>query len=512
MAALVIDPIDQGERGQYLGAGGWPELWGCPAHTMVGMGCILLGQNVARFEIWDNIRAIDYLQSRPEVNPQRIGCTGNSGGGTQTSYMMAIDDRIRAAAPSCYLTSMPRLFETIGDDDSEQQLFGQLSYGLHHADWIMMRAPSPVLICAATQDFFDITGTWDSFRCAKRLYTRLGYSERVDLLENPAGHNYNSVQREGVARWMSRWLLGRDQVITEPPITLLSEKEYQCVADGKVMSLSGARSVYDLNHDYENQLVKQRAREWAAGKPSACFDQVRRLAGIRKLSELPKPHVETVGTVARTGYRIEKLLITPEQGIWLPALWFVSERQKPNRAVLYLHEQGKTADGGPVGSIEQRVQAGDSVLAVDLRGIGQTKSNTRGWGSPDHQDGYLAYMLSRSYVGMRAEDVLVCARYAAERTDGKADGVDLVAVGNVGIPALHAAALEPDLFRSVRLQRTLVSWANVIQRGLNNLTVMDLVHGALAHYDLCDLAATLGDRLTIERPVDARVRWCANPV
>jgi hypothetical protein len=303
---------------------------------------------------------------------------------------------------------------------------------------------------------------------------------------------------------MSRWLLGKDQVITEPPITLLAEKEYQCTPDGRVMSLPGARSVYDLNLDYEKKLAKRRGAEWAAGNRAALLDGVRRLAGIRKLSELPEPRVETVGTVARTGYRIEKLLITLEKRIWLPALWFVPEKQKAGRVVLYVHERGKLADAGLGGPIAQRVQGGDAVLAVDLRGTGQTRSNSRGWGSPDHQDGYLAYLLGGSYVGMRAEDVLVCARYAAERAGGKADAVDLVAIGQIGIPAIHAAALEPELFRSVRLHRTLVSWANVIHNGLSNLTVVSVVQGALTHYDLPDLAATLGKKLTIEQAVDAR--------
>ena len=240
MAALVFDPIDQGERGQYFGPGGWPDLWGCKGHAMIGVGSVLLGRNTARFEIWDGMRAIDYLQSRPEVDPRRIGCTGNSGGGTQTSYLMALDDRIRCAVPSCYLTSTLRLMQTIGPDDAEQNIFGQFVGGPHEADWILMRAPSPVLMCAATKDFFDIGGTWDSFRYAKRLYTRLGLAERVDILENDAGHNYNVSQREGVARWMSRWLLGRDQPITEPPLTLLTRKEFRCTADGQVMTLPGA--------------------------------------------------------------------------------------------------------------------------------------------------------------------------------------------------------------------------------------------------------------------------------
>ena len=68
MVALVVDPIDQGERGQYLGEGGWPKLWGVRAHSMVGFGSTLPGRNTASFEIWDDMRGVDYLQSRPEVD------------------------------------------------------------------------------------------------------------------------------------------------------------------------------------------------------------------------------------------------------------------------------------------------------------------------------------------------------------------------------------------------------------------------------------------------------------
>ncbi|NQT03854.1 MAG: acetylxylan esterase, partial [Planctomycetes bacterium] len=162
MAALVFDPIDQGERSQLLSQ--LPDLWGTRAHTMIGVGSILLGRNTAWFEIWDGMRGIDYLQSRPDVDPKRIGCTGNSGGGTQTSYLMSLDDRIIAAAPSCYITNLYERIMELGAQDAEQNIFGQLSFGMDHADYLMMRAPTPIMICAATKDFFDIRGTWDSFR------------------------------------------------------------------------------------------------------------------------------------------------------------------------------------------------------------------------------------------------------------------------------------------------------------------------------------------------------------
>jgi hypothetical protein len=79
----------------------------------------------------------------------------------------------------------------------------------------------------------------------------------------------------------------------------------------------------------------------------------------------------------------------------------------------------------------------------------------------------------------------------------------LVAAGNVCIPALHAAALEPELFGSVKLMRGLVSWSDVIESGISVNQFANTVHGALKVYDLPNLADTLGDKLTIEEPLNA---------
>jgi len=503
MAALVFDPIDQGERGQLLED--WPKLWGTKAHTMIAVGSILLGRNTATFEIWDGMRGIDYLQSRPEVSPKRIGCTGNSGGGTQTSYLMALDDRIIAASPSCYITNFDRLLNTLGGQDAEQNIYAQLAFGMDHADYLMMRAPTPILICAATRDFFDIGGTWTSFRYAKRLYTRLGFAERVDLLENDAGHNYNRQAREGVVRWMSRWLLGKDKPITEPEIKPLTEKEMQCTPEGQVMLLKGARSVYDLNREYEDNLIEQRNKLWKTTNSAEMLSRVRKIAGIHKLSELPNPEVEEeIGVIERDGYHINKIIIKPEEGIYLPTLIFAPSGKTEKGAVIYLHEKGKATDAAPGGPIEKLVKTGRLVMAVDIRGIGETHGVGQPYFEPyfgsDGQDFYIAYVLGRSYVGMRAEDVLICARLLQQKQPGP---LSLVAIGHVGIPALHAAALEPDIFNSVRLIHPLVSWSNVVQRGKSQDQLVNTVHGALTVYDLPNLAATLEDKLIIEEPLNA---------
>ena len=502
MAGLVFDPVDQGERSQMLSQ--LPILAGTRAHTMLGVGSILLGRNTARFEIWDGMRAIDYLQSRPEVDPKRIGCTGNSGGGTQTSYLMSLDERIVAAAPSCYITGFERLLDTIGPQDAEQNIYGQLAFGMDHADYLMMQAPMPILICAATGDFFDITGVWNSFRYAKRLYTRMEFAERIDLLENDAGHNYNRLQRQGVVRWMSRWLLDKDVPIIEPEVKLLSDEEVQCAPGGQVMNLDGARSTYDLNRDLEKDLAGRRKKLWAAGNQAELLDEVRRIAGIRKLAELPEPKVTRSETVERDGYQVKKIFLTPEDGIYLPALMFVPGTDAGQAAVLYIHEQGKAANAAPGGPIEAMVKAGKSVLAVDVRGTGETQQSKQGQLSgatgSDWKDVFTAYLLGRSYVGMRAEDVLVCARFLQQEQAGP---VELIAAGNVTIPALHAAALEPELFGSVRLTGMLSSWSNVIESGRSYNQQVNAVQGALATYDLPDLAATLGKKLIVKEPANA---------
>ena len=502
MAALVFDPIDQGERSQLLSQ--LPQLWGTKAHTMIGVGSILLGRNTAWFEIWDGMRGIDYLQSRREVDPKRIGCTGNSGGGTQTSYLMALDDRIIAAAPSCYITNLYERILELGAQDAEQNIYGQLAFGMDHADYLMMRAPTPIIICAATKDFFDIRGTWESFRYAKRLYSRMGFAERIDLLENDAPHNYNQLQRQSVVRWMARWLLKKDEPITEPAIELLSEEEIRCTPNGQVMLLEGALSTYDLNRDFEKKLAQRRRRLWNTGNQKQLLEQVRKLAGIRKVTDLPEAEVEKVGIVRRPGYKIKKLILKPEDGIYLPALMFLPKQRRSQGIVLYAHENGKDEDAGPGGPIEKLVKAGRLVLAVDLRGTGETQQTDqkyfRPYFGPDGQDVYTAYLLGRSYVGMRAEDILVCARFLQRQKHGR---VDLVAVGHVSVPALHAAALEPDMFGSIKLVRGLVSWSNVIELGLSKNQLVNTVHGALTVYDLGNLSATLGNSLSIEEPLNA---------
>jgi hypothetical protein len=291
---------------------------------------------------------------------------------------------------------------------------------------------------------------------------------------------------------MMRWLIGIDKPITEPAVKVLSDKEIQCTPDGQTMLFGGARSVYDLNQDYESELAKRRERNWAKPDRVELLNQVREIAGIRKLDELPKPKQQASDPVERLGYTITEMTFAGEEGIVLKAKMFAPHKTPTREAVLYLHENGRGADAASGGPIKQLVKEGHVVLAGDLRGVREP------------EQAFLAYVVGLSYVGMRAEDILVCARWLTDNQATRRFGqLRMIAVGNVGVPALHAAALEPKLFGSVNIIRSLISWSNIIEMKRSYNQPINVVHGALLVYDLDNLAKTLGSKLTIEQPVNA---------
>jgi dienelactone hydrolase len=507
LAVFCYDPIGQGERRQYRKPDGTAEFASSTLeHQLMGIAGTPLGTGLARVMIWDGMRALDYLQSRPEIRKDKLGCTGVSGGGTQTSYLVALDDRIAAAAPACYLTGFRRLLETIGPQDFEQNQFGQIAAGLDHADYVIQAAPRPVLIMAATRDFFDIQGAWNVFRQAKRCYGRLGLPEHVGLIEADTKHDLAIDMREASARWFRRWLLGRDDAWKEPAdLHPLPEAEVLCTPEGDVLRQPGARSFFDLNAATAASLVAERERFWKESPPAARLAKVRELAGIRPLAEIPALTATKGETMERGKVRIEKLILRNAEGTVLPALVFrPAEVAADRKLVLYVSGAGKEADAGAGGRLEKAALDGSTVLAVDIRGLGEMREKKadagfNALGAPNWKEASIASLLGRPLVGLRAEDILACARFGSEQFKA-GSRILLEASGEAGVPALHAAALEPKLI-DARIERTLLSWDNVARSHYSKNQQVNTVHGALHFYDLPNLAAASG--AVIIEPVDA---------
>ena len=503
MAALCYDPIGQGERIQLFNDDGKPAFRGSTTeHSMVGVGALLVGWDTASYRIWDGIRCLDYLASRPEVDGKRLGCTGISGGGTMTSYLMVLDDRIVAAAPGCYITSLERLFETIGPQDAEQNILGQVAFGMEHADYITMRAPRPTLIKTTTSDFFDIDGAWTTFREAKRVYGLIGYGERVDFFEMAGKHGWPRPMREAGMRWMRRWLLDMDDARTEEDFRVYPDAEVLCTKSGKVVPELKGKSVFDLQAARARALAARRGGK----KKADLLKAVRRLIALRD----PAPaSVSVKGRLEREGYRIQRILFEPEPGISVPALHFLPGGEPKGRPILYVHGRGKAADAG--GAIERLVEKGRQVLAVDLRGMGETSPGKAGsyrrwgpaWLGDDWSEAYLSFHLDRPLLGQRVADLL-----SVIRGSGLGPKVDLVGVGIGGPIVLHAAALD-ERIAAVTVREGLVSWSSVVRIPRSRRRLSNVVPGALEVYDLPDLAAAIAPRpLTLLGPLDA----AGNPV
>jgi hypothetical protein len=240
---LAFDPVGQGERMQAYDTRIGRSIIGGPTeqHFMAGAQAVLAGHNVARYFIWDGIRGIDYLISRPEVDASRIGCTGCSGGGTQATYISALDDRVKVAAPACYMQSFQLLFSgPVGD--SEQSFPNFLASGLDQTDYVELFSPKPWLIASTERDFFTPAAAKIVFEEARAWYRMLDYEDRVKWVVGPGPHGTPLEVREAIYEWMIRWLKGGDGSAKEEEVELVADLDLRVTPSGQV----GGRELFEI--------------------------------------------------------------------------------------------------------------------------------------------------------------------------------------------------------------------------------------------------------------------------
>jgi len=491
-AVLIYDPIDQGERLQLPGKKPPANVQG---HNITGVSAMLLGWSTARFRIWDGMRALDYLQSRPDVNPARIGVMGNSGGGTLSSYLMALDERIGAAAPSCYLSTLRDVCDRCGPQDAEQNSFGQLAFGLNHAGYVLLRAPSPVCLNCSHGDFFPFEGSQKTFATARAVFTRFGWDDRMTMIDVPGPHGWKEGARIGSIQWMRRWLREDPSAL---PLDLdrlraacadfdakkadcgLQEPAAWVTPTGQVRDLPGARSVYDIMRDELAAVERTRIKL----SPEELQRTVRKVAGIRERAAIPFTPSEPQ-TVAHAGFKEVRQSFALPSGISLPAVTFVPD--KPTGAPVLVVDGAGKANAAHL--VEKYLAAGHPVMTADLTGAGEIGGSLRRfYGAKNADEGVavMLYLLGRSLVGLRAEDLLICAQ-AHSGACGK-QPVILCAAGDLAVAAYHAYAAEPALFARVETQDKPLAWSDVV-RSSDRSSFSLCVHNALRFYDWTDLYA-----------------------
>lgn len=509
-AVLVPDPIGQGERIQFTGVEGVDGH--CVfEHNILGKQQLLCGDFFGTWRVWDAIRSLDYLCSRPEVDTSRVAVAGCSGGGTLTTWLNALDDRPALMSPSCYITSWKRNVENELPVDVEQVPPGAVAAGLEMSDFLIAAAPRPMLILGAENDFFDPRGTTETFEELRRFYALLGCEEDVRMELEPGGHGYRLESREAFYRFALSYmhvealpeepsglrpltfrLSYEDQQLSAEPSGLILLTDPQTfVCDGSVFRIPGTRHVGEFSAELAGRLNEHRTRKTPEELRAALK---KRLGAV----EAFVPDYRVLRGRCGKKQHFSRFALETEPGRPLCVLKRVGDDtffhlpEERGTVRLYLAEfdcEDELAGRMPEG--------GEPLYGLDMRGLGECTPS--GTDQPEVRDFFNLYQfdyhfaslglfLNRPVLAGKVQDILC----TLELPPFAGAGVTLEARGLACYPALIAALLvkrPPQLELSALPQ----SWGDAACVHVPELPMSSLIPGILEDTDLPELIAAVSE-------------------
>lgn len=387
---LSWDPLGQGERSQFWDANANKSRYNliCAEHAVMGNLAYLAGTSLARWEVWDGMRAVDYLVTRPDVDAKRINLTGTSGGGFQAALLGALDERIKVIIPSCYITALPmrianRVFVD-PDSDPEQDLFGFVSKQVDHPGLLLMMYPRAVMVAAATLDFFPVQGTHKSYSEVHTFYQRFGHADRIGFAESYNPHQYSLKNQEAALSFLDRFNAmpvrhGLASVIA------FKDNDLHVTKSGQV----------SLDYPDARPLLYYIAR-FAADHPQQGRDTMARIYHTEQdpaisswkvgpyASSGPPAELrwELTGSGSYASAHIDRYLLHHSTYLEMPLLHIYSDEGHPKGEILWLSLEGKVTDKDWP-QITRLLGDGYDVYSFDFRGLGETRMNYRARSSDD---------------------------------------------------------------------------------------------------------------------------------
>ena len=493
-AVLLIDPISQGERWQFIGVPNASKIHGlCTReHNMLGKQLRLCGDFFGAWRAYDALRGLDYLLSRPEVDPARIGITGNSGGGTMTTFTQALDSRFTMAAPSCYVTSWKRNFDNELPADVEQIPPGILASGCEMGDFILAYAPRPVLLLGQKNDFFDPRGLMETYNQVKKVYALLGAEENVQCFIGPTNHGYSIENREAMYGFFNLHAGINAEAKEQFDGTTIAEKDMLCTESGQ---LATSRPEFSLVHD----LIVKKSADLKAARAKLSPAEVKAL--LKKLLNIPEkieePYVRVmrgtgVAGVSDERTRFTRFALEGDYGMLTPL--------KLNSGKYYFHfpELEKLTiyiphlDGASeVVKIDR--PADDIYAALDVRGLGETLSlgtdqeaamkKFNALYSQDYHYDSVALMFGTSTVALRVLEILRAIEFVKARG---VKHIELAGRGQGALPAVFAALVSDDV-AAVKITDALESYQSVVDKRISDWPQSCMIPGILQYMDLPDV-------------------------
>jgi dienelactone hydrolase len=486
---LSWDPVGQGERSQFWDAARGRSRYNlvCGEHAVLGNLATLAGTSLVRYEVWDGMRAVDYLLTRPEVDPKRLSITGTSGGGTQSTWIGALDERIGVVAPSCFVTALPmrmanRIFED-PDSDPEQDPPGLVSEGIDHPGLLLLAYPRPLHVSAAVKDFVPIEGARRTVRELRAIYERFGQADRVGFAQGYHEHRYSAENQERAFAFLDRFN-GLPAHAGLASVRVLPPESLQVTASGQVRVDFGGRSLLEVIRDDFH------ARPAAREELRALYERSRGETAAGPVSG------QRVGSATFDGVTIDRYLLRHSGGPSIPLLHLHRPEAESGRAILDVSLSGKV---GPADwpSVLRRLAAGDALVSIDLRGTGEDRMRYRAVSVDDPaiapvdeeaayadplsgvlaNHAYNALLAGRPYLFEAIDDVSVAARFSRETLGaarlavaGRGDG-GLLAVSAARVLGLELAS-EPGT--------PVFSWRDAVEQGRETWPIQYLLPGGAA--------------------------------
>lgn len=510
---LVYDPIGQGERlGDWLDHGHLEPL--------------LVGLSQEGLMVWESMRAIDYLVSHPQVDPQRIGMTGASGGGLNTLYTSAVDERIQVSVPVCYVNTFFLMMTAERDRNWEDgvdlcnQVPGVMAYA-EMSDICGLFAPKPLCVIASIRDWmFPIEGVHQVYKNVERIYELLDVADRVHLVEVDAEHGYDREMRQAAYGWLARWL--KDQGDGSPipefepdllPIPYHPALTYIAPPDPAHLPILRRRASFPITSPglcfpegasspsgpAITALVGRIAESLppVQSQPADADDWDRqRLDLLHRVRTVLGPFPDRTLVSDRifnqslyNGFFFERVVFESEPGVEIPAMFVAPAEWKAYvPAIVYVDEWGKEA-GLSNGTIRALLEARFAVLAIDVRGVGETATT-------DFEAATNALMTDRPLFGQRVWDLLRAVDCLWGRTyiSVQIDKGRIACLGRGvgGLLALYAAALDERISATV-VQGVPLSYKDLILER-PGFPPSVFAFDVLSHFDLAHVAGLVAPR------------------
>ena len=495
---LIYDPFNQGERDQYYALHSRESVRSSThAHNMMGKQLELVGEWFGAWRAWDGIRALDYLLTRPEVDPAHIGLTGNSGGGTMTSWIWPVEARFTMAAPSCFVTTFAANLENELPADSEQYPPGVIGEGLDMADFFIARAPAPVILLGQAYCFFDRRGLKQAYSEIRRFYDIIGApANATDIFIGAEDHGFFRDNQEAMVQFFATHA-GIQQVIRLEETEDLSDV-LNVTPKGEVVP-EGATPIFDLIAQNADVLASKR-KKLNKDALTHCVQSTLNLSDDRDL-----PHHRWLRGTTEDGVRLARYAIETEGNIRaimrkrLSNPSYSHTLDVEREVHLYLPHVSAEVDlvEDP---FAKRLKEQYPLYALDVRGLGESLADDERdffhpYGNDYMCNGY-GLMLGQSFLGRRVHDVLSTLYLLA---DEGAEKIHLYGRGQGAIHALFAGFLHSAV-TTVTLKNYPLSYHAWTQTPLVSWPAANIPRGVLASYDLPDLMEAMDKKLALIQP------------